>query len=117
VIEWLLNEPEDPDHVPESWLFIESWEMITRGIAAGTRSGSEAADRDAQTKSIAEGLVGLVALGQAWESVDVFLLLHHASRRLDHSSLALLAQARAHELAEAGRLPLHPDLRQYADEY
>ncbi len=50
-----------------------------------------------------EGLSGLIALGNAWESVDIFYALARALM-LDHKpSLAYLAKLRCHELIDEGR--------------
>jgi tetratricopeptide (TPR) repeat protein len=56
------------------------------------------------------GLSGLIALGNAWESVDVFnalaLALEHDG---DRSSVAELARQRAYELIDAGKRSMLPN--------
>jgi hypothetical protein len=56
------------------------------------------------------GLTGLIALGNAWESVDVFNTLAQAIDHADQrTSVSLLARLRCHELIDAGRRSLHPE--------
>jgi tetratricopeptide (TPR) repeat protein len=57
-------------------------------------------------QAMIDGLVGLIVLGNAWESVDVYASLAEVLARRADSSLALLALARAEELAAAGRRSL-----------
>jgi len=54
------------------------------------------------------GVSGLIVLGNAWESVDVYLALAAALQAEGRSSLAYLAHLRAEELVNAGRRSLHP---------
>ena len=55
-----------------------------------------------------QGLSGLIVLGDAWESVDVYHALAVALQREEHSSLAYLAHLRCVELIDAKRRSLHP---------
>jgi hypothetical protein len=55
-----------------------------------------------------EGLVGLVALGNAWESPDVFQSLAISLQATNASSVALLAQLRYQELILAGKRSAWP---------
>jgi len=50
-----------------------------------------------------EGLSGLIVLGDAWQSVDVFYALFLALRREGHASLAELVKHRIYELQTEGR--------------
>lgn len=70
------------------------------------------------------GLAGLVALGNAWTSFDVFFSLGDALQGGGDSSLAALAWLRAEEIALDGGQSLHPDYnaagfraRQFADRH
>lgn len=51
----------------------------------------------------AQGLAGLIALGNAWESVDVFWALTLVLQCDGRSSIADLASLRTHELVENGK--------------
>tara|TARA_R110002072_G_scaffold42064_21_gene119021 strand:+ start:327548 stop:328786 length:1239 start_codon:yes stop_codon:yes gene_type:complete len=64
----------------------------------------------------AEGFSGLIALGNAWESVDIFYALSLVFRDQSHGSLNLLAQKRVGELVQAGKRSLSPEF-EYDDEY
>jgi hypothetical protein len=55
-----------------------------------------------------QGLAGLIVLGNAWESVDVFHALARALQIEGRSSLAYLAQLRCGELIDAGGGSLLP---------
>jgi len=54
-------------------------------------------------------LAGLIVLGDAWQSVDVFNTLARSLELQGHASVAYLAALRARELALAGRRSLHPE--------
>jgi hypothetical protein len=56
-----------------------------------------------------KGLAGLIVLGNAWESVDVFNTLSHALGVDAKDSLSYMAGLRARELATNGRYSLLPD--------
>jgi len=55
------------------------------------------------------GLAGLIVLGNAWESVDVFNALAHALDAHGDPATAYLARLRCIELIDAGRSSLLPD--------
>ena len=61
------------------------------------------------SKVIAEGLSGMVRLGAAWQSVDIYYALAEAYALGEDSSLSLIARLRVLELAEGGRESLHYD--------
>ncbi|MES2462923.1 MAG: hypothetical protein V4671_20250 [Armatimonadota bacterium] len=56
-----------------------------------------------------KGLSGLVVLGNAWESVDIFAAMGHLLERSGESSLSHLASLRSRELIASGRRSLSPD--------
>lgn len=56
----------------------------------------------------ADGLAGLIALGNAWESVDIFYALAVALDDRGDASLAYLASLRCKELLNSGAMSLHP---------
>jgi hypothetical protein len=55
-----------------------------------------------------KGLSGLIVLGNAWESVDVYHSLAKVLNIDNKSSLAFMAQLRARELADTGHYSLYP---------
>lgn len=67
------------------------------------------ADPANSTDATIRGLSGLVALGNGWESVDIFNTLCQAlARDGQRTSVATLAALRAQELVDAGRRSLDP---------
>lgn len=58
-----------------------------------------------------EGFAGLVALGNGWNSFDVFHALALALQDRRDSSLAFLAWLRAEEVVRTGGGTLHPDMK------
>ncbi len=56
----------------------------------------------------ADGLLGLVELGNAWGSMDVFARLHDAMAR-EHGALAALAAFRTEDIQQGGSTPLIPE--------
>lgn len=65
--------------------------------------------RDAGYADAAEGLAGLIVLGNAWSSPDIFAALRAALIDRGDASVAYLAFLRAQELLGQGRTSLHPD--------
>ncbi|MFN8140606.1 MAG: hypothetical protein U0R49_12490 [Fimbriimonadales bacterium] len=57
---------------------------------------------DYPTEKTWKGLLGLVAIGNAWESVDVFVLISHFLSRGRLSTIAKLASFRVEELEASG---------------
>lgn len=64
--------------------------------------------KDAGLGDAVQGLSGLVALGNAWESVDVFYALMIALSDNMDSAMAHLAKQRCMELIQNGKVSLHP---------
>jgi tetratricopeptide (TPR) repeat protein len=62
-----------------------------------------------ESADLVEGLVGLVALGNAWESPDVFALLSSGQFTLREQSIAYIALQRSKELSNEGRDSLLSD--------
>lgn len=56
-----------------------------------------------------EGLSGLIRLGNAWESIDVFRALQVAFANEQHATLVYLCMLRIHELIAEGQRSLHPE--------
>jgi tetratricopeptide (TPR) repeat protein len=62
------------------------------------------------------GLTGLIALGNAWESVDVYNTLAQVLDRANaRASVALLARLRCNELIDEGRRSLDPEAPKEAE--
>lgn len=53
-----------------------------------------------------KGLCGLITLGDAWQSIDIFTALGDALSCQEDNSVALLAQLRVQELAAAGKVSI-----------
>ena len=98
-IEWLLevrSAPADPDNTRYTLLQID-------GYPGQPLPG----DLDAAEAST--GLAGMVALGSAWESVDIFAALAVALSADGRATISHLAKLRAQELLAAGRKSLSPN--------
>lgn len=101
-IEWLLNPPPGSgNHIPRT-MFDAPGHPPTVAIDRGKL-------RDAGLSDAAEGLAGLITLGEAWESLDVCCALAVALNDEGNASLAYLARLRCRELINAGARSLHPD--------
>jgi len=99
MVRWGGHRPLMPSIFPESF-----FELPEEGNEAANKAEMAAKLHDA-----AQGLAGLIALGNAWESVDVFYSLSRvlmALYRLDHDesyeASALFAAKRASDLAQDG---------------
>jgi tetratricopeptide (TPR) repeat protein len=102
-IEWLLNPP-----VIEGTLLpltAVSDPELTKRMMYGRIQPAD----HSEWPQVIEAMSGLIVLGAAWQSVDVYHTLSLALQAEGHSSLALLAQLRAHELIDAGARSLHPE--------
>lgn len=64
--------------------------------------------KDAGMHDAVKGLTGLIALGTAWQNVDVFLALAIALSDQGDSSMARLAELRCRELIKSGKRSAHP---------
>ena len=107
-LDWILNPPRVEEHkkLPNimGWTLIETQEL--------TVDAKEADDA-------VRGFAGLVVLGNAWESVDVFNTLCIAltqdtvgferTEQGGRNSLALYAWLRANELVDKGKSSMLPD--------
>lgn len=102
-VEWLLAAPKIVNSVDDT-LFWPLRDRIGESYPGAPGTLGRAGIKDA-----IEGLSGLIVLGDAWESVDVFLALAMALEGRGHAGLALLAKLRVGELLADGRHSLHPD--------
>jgi hypothetical protein len=102
LVEWLLNPPTsiEKDGNVKDFLGLTSW--------------VEEDEAETQTKASEEavtGLSGLIVLGDAWASFDVYYALMHALSRQEKPALASLAGQRCLELLDNGRASLSPAVR------
>ena len=84
------------------------WTLDQLTGTANERSLSSALAK-AGVEKPAKGLMGLVVLGNAWESVDVMDALAMELRRQGHASLSTMASLRAEELLRSGHASLVHD--------
>lgn len=108
VLEWIVDPPQSDDaqYLPNllGWSFQDIYGQYTEPEEA---------------KDAVRGLAGLVVLGNAWESVDIFHALNVALQRNStgfsrdrnggRNSLAYFAWLRCIELVDSGRGSLLPD--------
>lgn len=103
-IRWLLNPPPADGWIPT---IFEANPQIAGYLGHPITDGSllEAAGYT----DAAEGIAGLITLGNAWHSPDIFTALHAALLARGDSSVAYLAFLRLEELLSEGRASLHPE--------
>lgn len=84
-----------------AWMDGEAdWDRVEKHWPALTNHDQR---KDAIGEEAVEGVAGLVALGAAWESVDVFLALSRALRSPGDNTLGYMAYLRAQELVGQGK--------------
>lgn len=93
LIDWILSKPKTDE---------ESF-------------GKYLGKREMHGREAIKGLAGLVRLGAAWESVDVFDALKYCLSLDRQASLAQLANLRVGELVRKGRRSLLPDFKHSTD--
>ena len=99
-IRWLLDPSNPPEYGHVNFL------RLDQDVMSVPRGGMSR--EDFTLEEARQGITGLIQLGAAWESVDVFQTLQvclHAGRSM---SLAQLAYLREKELYDAGGRSLHP---------
>lgn len=74
-------------------------------------------ETDPIAKEATPALAGLIVMGDAWQSADIFNALARSLESRGHSSVAFIAVLRAQELARAGRPSMHPSLREQDPEF
>jgi hypothetical protein len=104
-LEWILDPPAyDPSEAYRTQRLPDFLGLENHhGETSNTGSLKKLGYSDA-----VQGLAGLIVLGNAWESVDVFHALARALQIEGRSSLAYLAQLRCGELIDAGSGSLLP---------
>jgi len=94
-MEWIIKPPKTKNEIPD---FLGLWDKTEWTTTARPKT---------QRENI-RGLSGLIVLGAAWESVDIYYALELALAKDQESSLAHLANLRIKELQNAGRHTLYP---------
>lgn len=104
-LDLILREPPAPTAGEEPrWFRMPSLlDVDGERFEALDRLTNEGALEKAGIPDAVRGLTGLIAMGNAWESVDVYYALAQALQAEGRSSLAHLASARMNELITAGR--------------
>lgn len=102
-IEWMIAPAEDLDPDGESMASIFDPIVGYRGVTDSDLRGSKI-DADEAVK----GLSGLIALGSAWESIDLLHSLTLALEARGDHAMAHLARLRCIELAQNGKRSLDP---------
>lgn len=103
-IDWILEPPyrAPSSTTPSAILEVEPTLMTSQGsLRHGQLEGHDYADAPV-------GFAGLVSLGNAWNSFDVFFTLGAALQGTADSSIATLAWLRSEEISQAGGRSLHP---------
>ncbi len=101
-IEWILKPPE---YVGKEWNPLPN----LLGYAPDHRTS----DPEPDARKAVKGLTGLIVLGNAWESVDVYHALDVAlGYDEQRNTLAYLAYLRCLELVDQGRRSMHPEAPQ-----
>jgi tetratricopeptide (TPR) repeat protein len=96
-LEWIIAPPSTPEFY-------------------GLQGFLKFADSATKADEALPGLTGLIALGNAWESVDVYNTLAQVLARANaRASVSLLARLRCDELIDAGRRSLDPEAPKEAE--
>ena len=99
LIRWLLDAQSPPEYGTINFLYLEQDRMF-----APRRNGGE----DFTLEEARKGLTGLIQMGAAWESVDIFQTLQLCLHSQGSMSLAHLAYLRGRELYDSGERSFHP---------
>ena len=97
-IRWLLGSPEAEKRDP-NFLNLDQWRRSPPHYSG---------DQDFTLEEARKGITGLIELGAAWESVDVFQTLQICLHADGSTHLAHLAYLRQKELYDAGARSFHP---------
>lgn len=105
-IEWVLDPPEAAGPLPSVFDAAE-----VDGVRVQPRGSSRIGGIDEYygITNPVEGLSGLIVLGNAWESFDIYYALGIALNAENAATLSELTKLRCQELLDAGRGSLYPD--------
>ena len=104
-IQWIIEAPPKPRYV-QGGVFQSGWgdDVLYWDDVQYWNDVNSIPANDAIV-----GLSGLIVLGNAWESVDVFASMRTALNSQTHSFLAYLAKLRVDELLSTGRSSANPN--------
>ncbi len=108
VLQWIIHPalPGEEGEPPASLGYYLDNPITT--IPASEWSASSASQMDTKLKDLVRGLSGLIVLGNAWQSMDIFDALTESLDKSDKGTLAYLAQLRRQEIQAAGGHTLAP---------
>lgn len=99
-IEWLLDPPASQyGEVPTIFDATDA-ELRPRYVSGNLEKNG--------FKDASAGLAGLIVLGNAWESTDIFTALSYALIDEGNAAIGYLAELRTKEIKESGKRSLHP---------
>ena len=107
-MEWIISPPtpDEPDHdVNPSGTIFDKLDGIDRPRPYTIRTTTE------WRPDAPDGLAGLIVMGDAWQSVDIYNALGVALQAHGHTSLDRLAILRARELIQSGKQSINEQLR------
>ena len=100
LMEWILNPPAPPQNGDMARDFLN--------LTAMNQDDGENRLKDSSHSDALTGLVGLIVLGDAWASFDVYHALMQGAAAQGNSPLAILAFQRCRELADNGAKSFAP---------
>jgi hypothetical protein len=109
LLDWLNDQSDDPNAPGSRWPIGRFFDMVN--------SMTVSLKRPHDPMSVCEGLAGLVILGAAWESPDVFILLTDGLQKAGKHGLSELASLRAQEILASGRKPFYPAMPLNVEEW
>jgi tetratricopeptide (TPR) repeat protein len=111
-MEWVLDPPEfvGEHNLQERRLHSMLHERLLRRHDGSLLQPGDPAKKQQKLApdEAVRGLAGLIVLGNAWQSIDIYYALAVALDHDEQASLANLAALRIHELARAGGRSMHP---------
>jgi tetratricopeptide (TPR) repeat protein len=113
-MEWIINlTPYDQPYTDSEGRTFDSHSTLPNMLGLTSSQTMNIKDNDGALSELGldgsiDGLAGLIVMGNAWESVDVFFALALAIQTSGRSSLAALAMERCFELIEQGGQSIVP---------
>ena len=116
---WIIAPPPLNDYGAASGFFYESgtkimslptllgWNPQQNDYTSDLKAAQEELKKEGMDDAV-EGLAGLVVLGNAWESLDVFYALQTPLMIQGKGSLLALTRLRCRELLDQGKVSLYP---------
>ncbi|WP_146855562.1 hypothetical protein [Brevifollis gellanilyticus] len=100
LLDWFNDQSDNPDAPGSQWPLGRFFGMAD--------AMEKALNRKQDILGRCEGLAGLVTLGAAWQSPDVFILITNGLHTVGKYGIAELASLRAQEILATGRKPFYP---------